>query len=170
MSGETKGGILYSFIDDAEELRHADSRECILDRLQSIPVRHWPERMTAFAYVQRELDVDDVNPALILDDVLERIHADWGDPYDGPLETEAMRTAAKEFAEVIVEEFHVYWHDRDKALDIAYDVPMLVRGQFSTWYPDVDDDDLRRRYDSQWRVNSRADVTAWLEKHPEDRR
>ena len=67
-----------------------------------------PEYVTLYGYAPMAIQLPD--PEWILDELLDRIEEEYGDP-DGPREpTDRMRAAASEFIDLVVEEWgEPYW-------------------------------------------------------------
>ena len=114
-------GALYSCDDGDETLIHTDPDDAIeeaLDKWLSPKVsvlEHLRsavgETITVFAFKRRVVDDDEPDAERLLEDVLERLDEEYGNPDEASTPTDAMRTAAETFCAAIRAEYHVWQCD-----------------------------------------------------------
>ena len=115
MSNQQRTPKYWHWSNDAETLAFTTPGEAVDDYVEHVyhaglgddppPI---PEYVTLYGYAPMALDKPD--PGWILDEVLDRIEEEYGDP-DGPRKTtDRMRAAASEFIDLVVEEWgEPYW-------------------------------------------------------------
>ena len=96
----------------AEVLEHRDRDEAISCYLDDIEPEHWPETVTVTAYAPMELPSNVQAWLSPLDDMLETMDEEYGNPEGDATEPSAtLREAERVFVEAVVAEYHVWMHE-----------------------------------------------------------
>lgn len=92
---------------DAEQLSWDEQNVAIEMHLDQIPKDEWPETLTVYGFVRETLKLGN-EAARILEQILESLDENYGNPEEATAETEGMKKAAEEFVQKVAAEYQVW--------------------------------------------------------------
>lgn len=95
--------VFYCCWEDEERLYHTSIAEAVEFYMDEISEENRPETVEVHKFVR--VKCDGVNVSALLDDVIERLDEEYGDPDEPTDHTDAMIDAASKFAAVIEREY-----------------------------------------------------------------
>ena len=133
--------IFYDTTEDEETLTNDCPHEEVAEYLDARDPKDWPRVLHVLAFDHKEItDKDRARMAdWILEDLLEKLSDEYGDPDGGDDPTAAMGAAAKTFVDVVCREFPVWQCERVPHLDEHVPVAQWVRENETGWITDSED-------------------------------
>lgn len=136
---------VYSCDDGDEQLINTEPDEAVEDRLDSMLSakttdvladlrRDYGETVKVYGYKRMKLR-NDPNPERILEDLLERIDEEHGNPEEATEPTQAMKAAAETFAYVVRSEYVVWACERTH--EATVNIEAWVRAYRPDWLEKV---------------------------------
>jgi hypothetical protein len=97
--------------EDSEILSYENENDAIEyyldDYLHALPIAEWPEKITLYGFVRETLKLGN-EAARILEQLLEGLDEEYGNPEKATTETEGMKKAAEEFVQKVAAEYQVW--------------------------------------------------------------
>lgn len=139
--------VFWDCVPDKERLYHSDREDAIEDHLDQMlnpkmtaadVLAALPEKVTVYGWARTEVDRAKLAKLLsesALEDLLERLDEDYGDPDGDPTDpTEKMQQAEAAFIRVVLDEY-VPW-SCEKVCEEEVDVEAWVRRYRPDWLKD----------------------------------